>query len=82
MQAVVALAILGAIIYGYIKVWMWLGGKIGEAIGRALDGRGDNLTQTNNVASAVSTNQSGLGIYFDRVLYEIQCHKRRGKKQS
>ena len=79
MQAIVALVIIGLIIYGYIKAWIWLGGKIGEAVDKALDRRNDNQTQLNNsVSMAVLTNQKDRGTYFDKVLYDIQRKKRRG----
>ena len=76
MGAIFALAFIIFLIYWYIKFWTWLGGTIGEAIGREIDKRIAHTYQDQRNDSIRVTICRERSNYFDEVLEDIQRKKR------
>jgi hypothetical protein len=83
VEAIIALALLVLVIYCcirlwfcYIRFWAWLGGKIGEAIGREIDKRISPTYQDQRNGSITVTICHERSNYFDDVLEDIQRKKR------
>ena len=77
MGAIFALTLIMFLIYRYIKFWAWLGGTIGEAIGREIDKRIAPSYQDQRNDSIRVTICRERSNYFDDVLEDIQCKKQR-----
>ena len=65
--------------YCYIRFWAWLGGAIGEAIGRVIDKRTAHMyrDQRNDLINVTLCREKNT--YFDEVLEDIQREKHRNK---
>lgn len=80
LSVVVLLAMIALIFYGYIKAWIWLGGKVGETIDRLVDARQNRNVKAGQPFSInISLIQNNPEDYFDRLLYGIQCKKQRNQ---
>jgi|GEM_PF-1183721 hypothetical protein len=84
MEALIALALLVLVIYCcirlwfcYIRFWAWLGGKIGEAIGREIDKQIAHTYRDQRNDSITVTICRERSSYFDGVLEDIQRKKRK-----
>jgi len=76
LGAIFALAFIIFLIYWYIRFWAWLGGAIGEAIGREIDKRIAHIYQDQQNNSISVTLCRERNTYFDEVLEDIQSKKR------
>ena len=76
MGAIFALAFIIFLIYWYIRFRAWLGGSIGEAIGREIDKRIAHIYQDQQNNSISVTLCRERNTYFDEVLEDIQSKKR------
>jgi len=89
LEAIIALSFITFLIYIYIKSWIWLGGKIGGFIGSLIDACHNSQRQSVRKHNSILSRQNNysMGIdrgqldrtYFDRVLDDIQCKKRRNE---
>jgi len=61
----------------YIRFWAWLGGKIGEAIGREIDKQIAHTYRDQRNDSITVTICRERSSYFDGVLEDIQRKKRK-----